>query len=220
LEDITQANQFHSFERLINYTFKNKFLLKTALSHPSKKNTEAYNYQRLEFLGDSVLGFIITQYLIVKYPNMDEGKLTYKRANIINRKTLAKSAIALSLNKHILIGKSIDTITEKILCDSYEALIGAITLDSNIKNASFFIDKTLLDNIKEYETKTNHKGKLIESCRFKKIMLPKYDTIKKNNFISKVAFGKKNYYGIGKTKKEAEDAVSKKILEKIKESTL
>ncbi len=218
MENITQAKQFQVFEKLINYKFKNKLLLKSALSHPSKKNIKEYDYQRLEFLGDSVLNFIVTKYLILKYPNMNEGELTYKRANIINRKTLAKSATALSLNKYILTGNSINTITEKILCDTYEALIGAITLDSTIKDISFFIHKTLLDNIKQYETKTNHKGKLIELCRFKKIVLPKYHTTKENNhFISKVAFdkNKQTYYGVGKTKKEAEDIVSKEILKKL-----
>ena len=215
--------EFNFLEDLVGYHFNDKSLIKDALTHPSTPHqTNSNNYQRLEFLGDSVLNFIVTTNLIDRYPRISEGDLTTKRANIINKKTLSKCAKAIGLNQHMLIGKSIDKVTEKKLCDTYEALIGAIMLDSNIKEVTTFIKKTLLNDIKAYRTKTNYKGKLIEFCRKNKISSPKYKTEKKEClFISEVTLlnDEKTYYEKGGTKKEAENNLSKKILailEKIK----
>ena len=120
------------------------------------------------------------------------------------------------LKKYLLISDSIDKITDKMFCDTYEALIGAITLDSNIEKAESFIKATLLSNIRKYETKTNYKGKLIEFCRTNNFPLPKYTTQKKGLlFISKIKTTKIKVVSKGKgdTKKEAENQVSKKALE-------
>ena len=220
--NILQTKKIQDFENLINYHFNNKSLIKTAFTHPSFDNHDkSIKFQRLEFLGDSVLNFIVTNNLIISHPQMDEGRLTSKRADIINSKTLSKSAKELNLEKYILVGNSIKIITEKMLTDTYEAIIGAISLDSNIKNAGLFIKKTLLNDVKKFESKTNYKGKLIEFCTSKKISIPKYITNKKyNNFISEIILEneKDTAYGKGKTKKEAEHDVSRKILKKIKQT--
>ena len=222
MENILQTKKIQDFENLINYHFNNKSLIKTAFTHPSFDNYDkSVKYQRLEFLGDSVLNFIVTNNLMISHPQMDEGRLTSKRADIINSKTLSKSAKELNLQKYILVGNSIKIITEKMLTDTYEAIIGAISLDSDIKNAGLFIKKTLLNDVKKFESKTNYKGKLIEFCTSKKISIPKYITNKKyNNFISEIVLEdeKDTVYGKGKTKKEAEHDVSRKILKKIKQT--
>ncbi len=213
--NIIKVRKKQSFEDIIDYNFNNQSLLKNALTHPSINKKKLSEYQRLEFLGDSVLNFIVTMNLISANPIIDEGQMTKKRANIINKKSLSKCAKEIGLKKYLLIGGSINKITDKMFCDTYEALIGAITLDSNIEKAESFIKSTLLSNIKKYETKTNYKGRLIEFCRTNNFSLPEYNTKKKGLlFISKIKKIKIKAIcqGKGNTKKEAENQVSKKAL--------
>ena len=219
MENIIKLN---SFELKIGYCFNNKSLIKNALTHPSiSSQKNSISYQRLEFLGDSILSFAVAIYLIESHPNIDEGELTIKRSNIVNKKSLAKCAKAINLDKYILVGESINKITEKMLCDTYEALIGAIMLDSNIKTATTFIKNTLLNNIKSYKTKTNYKGELIEFCIKNEFSIPDYTTKKnKESFISKVTLSntQQTYQERGTTKKEAENNLSKEILSILKKT--
>tara|TARA_Y100000768_G_scaffold328148_1_gene266009 strand:+ start:2461 stop:3117 length:657 start_codon:yes stop_codon:yes gene_type:complete len=209
--------ELKSLEKKINYTFRDKNLGRYALTHPSINNSKIKNqYQRLEFLGDSVLNFIVSKYLIECFPEINEGELTIRRANIINRKSLSMCAESIKLNNFLIKGLSVNKITEKMLCDTYEAIVGAIVLDSNIKIATIFVENTLLKKICEFQTQTNFKGKLIEFCIKKNISTPKYITRQKDNFFrTKVVFlqkDRKPIYADGYTKKEAENKVSEKLL--------
>jgi len=209
-------------EKEINYIFRDKSLIQDALTHPSANNCGLKSqYQRLEFLGDSVLNLIITTSLLKDFPNINEGALTIKRSQIINRKTLSKCAKAIKLDNYLIVGKSVNIITEKILCDTYEALIGAIKLDSNIESANTFVNKTLLKKIESYRTQTNHKGELIEYYSKNKMLCPKFITeLDNHSYISKVTLEAniKTFFASGKTKKEAENNLSKKILYFLKKS--
>ncbi len=122
--------------RRLTYTFRQTELLERALTHRSKSNV---NYERLEFLGDSVLGFAISSELYNRYPNLYEGELTRLRASLVNKNTLAALARDIELGNHLRLGegelKSGGFDRDSILADSLEALFGAVRQDSSMDEA-------------------------------------------------------------------------------------
>jgi len=118
--------------RRLSYTFRRPELLARALTHRSKS---AENYERLEFLGDSVLGFAISSELFHRYPNLYEGELTRLRASLVKKETLASLAREIGLGKNLSLGegelKSGGFDRDSILADSLEAIFGAICMDSS-----------------------------------------------------------------------------------------
>ncbi len=135
----------------IGYEFKNKALLNMALTHISYANEKGIeSNQRLEFLGDSILSFVVAEYIYKNFKDLDEGKLTEMRAGAVCEKSLAKVANELELGEGILFGRSEagnKTVRPSILCDTYEAVLGAIYLDSNIETARKWILGNLTDTI-------------------------------------------------------------------------
>lgn len=132
----------------LGYTFQNQALLHKAMTHVSlanEKNIESN--QRLEFLGDSVLSFVVASYLYDKFPHLDEGRLTEMRANAVCEKSLAVAARKLDLGSSIRFGKS-ETVCggkdkDSILADTFEAVLGAIFLDGGIEPAREWIMQQL-----------------------------------------------------------------------------
>ena len=208
--------KINNFESNINYVFSDKKLLIKALSHSSLVEKHD-SYEVMEFLGDSILNFVVTKYLFEKYNRLDEGKLTEKKSRLINSKTLSKVANEINLKNNIRIGKSLEKITNSIISDCYEALVAAIYLDSNFKNAEKFIKKSLLNNSFCLETEMNYKGKLLEICIQKKISKPIFDTrlLEKKIFKTRIEIKSLNIinYATGKSIKQAEKRASKKILQ-------
>tara|TARA_Y100001980_G_C14554272_1_gene340705 strand:- start:511 stop:1155 length:645 start_codon:yes stop_codon:yes gene_type:complete len=208
--------KINNFESNINYVFSDKKLLIKALSHSSLVEKHD-SYELMEFLGDSILNFVVTKYLFKKYNKLNEGKLTEKKSRLINSKTLSKVANEINLKNNIRIGKSLEKITNNIISDCYEALVAAIYLDSNFKNAEQFIKKSLLNNSFCFETEMNYKGKLLEICIQKKISKPIFDTrfLEKNIFETRIEIKSLNIinYATGKSIKQAEKRASKKILQ-------
>lgn len=136
----------------LGYEFKNKDLLKTALTHISlanEKNIESN--QRLEFLGDSILSFTVAEYIYKKYPTLNEGRLTEIRAASVCEIALAKAARRLDLGSDIMFGKSEAVCGGKykdsILADTFESVLGAIFLDSGIEEAKKWALTQLADTI-------------------------------------------------------------------------
>lgn len=139
-------------EKKIGYKFKNKQLLKNALTHKTyafeAKTPVEYN-ERLEFLGDSILGFVVAEELYHENKYFSEGELTRRRSTMVNNKFLAKRAMELDLGKHILFGageiKQEGFKNPTNLANSLEALIGAVYLDSDLKTVGNFIRKNIFD---------------------------------------------------------------------------
>ena len=127
-------------EKSLKVNFKNKNLLDRSLTHKSfNKN---YNNEKLEFLGDRVIGLVISKKLLSLYPNEEEGIIDKKFATLVNKKTCAKIGIQLNLKKYIKTGNSYKVLKssdEKILSDSCEALIGALYLDQGLNITEKFI---------------------------------------------------------------------------------
>ena len=134
----------------LSYKFKNIKLLKTALTHSSYANEIKMritdNNERLEFLGDTILNLIVSQYLYKKYPNYPEGELTKIRAKVVCESSLAFAARKIDLGKYLLLGKGEESTggrdRESILADASEALVGALYMDSDFET----VNKLLLMN--------------------------------------------------------------------------
>ena len=217
---MTKINIFQ-FEKNINFKFKNKSLINDALTHKSsdpKKNNE-----KLEFLGDRVLGLVISKKLFDLYPNESEGMLDKKFATLVNRKTCCEVAWSINIQNYIIIGNNKKTIKksdEKILSDCCEAIIGAIYIDRGfdvVKNFILRIWKRFID--KSDITILDPKTKLQEYSLKKYKKLPFYNLVSssgpRHNPIYKISvsiIGSKSFIGQGNSKQQAEQDGAFKLL--------
>lgn len=130
-----------NFQRILKYTFNDESLLKQAFTHTSYSSEKklSYNNQRLEFLGDAVIEIIVTDHLFCRFPYKAEGELTVIRASIVQKTTLANFAREISIQNYLLLGKGereqLGKERDSNLCDAFEALIGAIYVDSGLEEA-------------------------------------------------------------------------------------
>ena len=201
-------------EKKINIVFKKKDLLKKSLTH--KSFDKEINNEKLEFLGDRVLGLVISKKLLEIYPDEKEGILDKKFASLVNKKTCVEISKKLNLQKYIL---TIDNrfkknilIEDKVLADSCEALIGAIYQDHNFKIAEKFILNFWSDHIKKsIITQIDAKTKLQEFSLKKYKKLPTYKIISNTGPRHKPLFkvgvkleNSKFFISEGKSKKDAE----------------
>lgn len=147
-------------EERINYHFSNKMYLKTALTHSSYANEERglKSNERLEFLGDSVLSIIVSQYLFELYKNKQEGDLTKLRASLVCEKTLAEFARSIDLGGHLLLGRGEQNSGGRerpsILSDAFEAVIAAIFLDGGMEEAKKFVLSFVIEELKKPVART------------------------------------------------------------------
>ena len=129
-------------QEAINYKFRRPEMLRAALTHTSGANTRAGSNERLEFLGDSVLGLITCELLFVRFPDYQEGDLTKVKSVVVSRKTCARFSQALGLGEFLFMGKGVSTygeIPENMLADVFESLVAAIFLDGGWEEAKAFV---------------------------------------------------------------------------------
>ena len=208
-------------ETKIKYKFSNIELLKQSLTHKSF-NTRTNN-EKLEFLGDRVLGLIISKKLIENYPNDKEGIIDKKFANLVNKNKCVTIAAKINLKKFMLLGssyKGLKRSDDKIIGDCLEALIGAIFLDSRFKDA----EKVVLSLWKELLEKSDitpvdAKTKLQEYTLKKYKILPEYISYKQSGPQHSPIFkvdvripNSKKYSAEGKSKKNAEQNAAKNLI--------
>ena len=208
-----------TIEDLLSYKFNDKSILKLALTHSSQKSNP-YNYERLEFLGDSIINFIVSECLFLKEQKSDQGILTSNKSSFVSRRNMSLLGQSMNLIDYAIIHKSVDltssSTVDRINSDLYEAIVAAIYLDSNYKIVKDFIYKTLLDfkSVKE----DNYKGKLNELCNQKKINEPIYNLISDSGpdhnkkYEVKVSINKKIFFGFGTKIKEAEINAARQAL--------
>ena len=210
----------------LGYAFKDEGLLKQALRHRSMGKD---SNERLEFLGDSVLNFIIAAELFRRYPNIKEGELSRLRANLVNGEVLADLASGFKLGGYLQFGsgelKSGGGKRKSILADSMEAVIGAIYLDSDFKTTERYVldwFTKLLDETTEV-AKKDPKTELQELVQMRKLPLPVYKVAKTTGAAHarvftvscKVADVENPTLGTGPNKRIAEQEAAEKMLEKI-----
>tara|TARA_B100000886_G_C20304272_1_gene441054 strand:- start:23 stop:688 length:666 start_codon:yes stop_codon:yes gene_type:complete len=216
-----------TIERSINYNFKNKDYLIQAFTHKSMDKGPRNNYERLEFLGDSVLDLIISKELINEFPEGDEGLLTEKRASLVQKSYLASIGKLLNLMDNLKINPNVNLRVEKIankqLANMFESLLGALYLDGGILPCENLILKTVWAHREIAWEKTNYKGKLIEYCHSKDIEGPVfelkdiYGPDHQRVFEIQVKIGSKVFKsGTGTNKKTAEQIAARIALDDLK----
>ena len=218
-------------EEKIQYIFKNKEHIFTAITHSSFANEKRmknpkYN-ERIEFLGDSVLGLVISEYLYKMYPNLPEGVLTITRSKIVCENSLAKCANDIELGRFLMLGRGEEQSGGRkklsILSDAFEALIGALYLDGGFELAKVFILKymeNIIKNCVEGKVFYDFKTQLQETVQKKSDQTIAYKLVEESGpdhnktfvsqvYINNVVFGT----GAGHSKKESEQNAAKNALE-------
>ena len=215
------TENFINLEKKINYSFKNKIYLSTALTHSSKSKN---NNERLEYLGDAVINLAISDYLIKNFTDLDEGFLSILRSNLVSRATLSKVASQLGLESYLKIGKSLLNQENKkisIYGNAFEAIIGGIYLDKDFSQAASVVINLLEQEIESLKkTKTKDKKTLLqEELQQRKVDLPVYKLNYENdesfNVICEVQELDLLSEGKGKNKKEAEQNAAANLLKKL-----
>ncbi len=172
-------------EEKLGYEFHTKSLLRLALTHPSVAHDDpdkAPHNQRLEFLGDAVLGLILTQELYNRFPELEEGPLTKARAQMVNRRTLADQARRLELGQHLLLSHGEETSGGRqrtsCLADAFEALMGAVFMDGGFEAAREVIVRVFnqsFGELRELPNLENPKGELQEILQRESTEPPRYE---------------------------------------------
>ena len=172
-------------EQRLGYAYRDRALLETALSHSSYANERCQqplaSYERLEFLGDSILGFVTAEYLYSVFPTKPEGELTRIRAELVCEKNLAEVARSLHLGDYLLLGHGEAQTGGRdrsgILCDVMESLIAAAYLDGGFAAAKGIIDRLILTRLTEVVKTHDYKTELQELVQQKKNQHLTYELI-------------------------------------------
>lgn len=218
----------NKLEQNMGYEFKDSTLLKTALTHSSYANEAGkgtkYN-ERLEFLGDSVLSLIVSEYLFEAFPKMPEGELTKLRASLVCEKSLAKFSQKLEVGEFLLLGNGEEIsggrTRPSILADAFEALLAALYLDSDMERAKEYVLEFVKEALKEskpsfkdYKTMLQE---IIQQNREETVryhLVGEYGPDHDKRFVVEVHLNSNVIgHGEGKSKKEAEQQAAKEALE-------
>ena len=221
----------NELEKAIGYQFRNITLLQNALSHSSYANERWHDSlksnERLEFLGDSVLGMLVADHLYRTFPGRPEGELTRMRADMVCEKTLAKVANQLGLGQHLLLGRGEELgggrNRESILADAVESVIAACYLDGGMDAAVQFIQKFILVNVPTNKLQnTDYKTALQELVQQKKNQTLAYRLVGESGpdhdkeFRVELTLNDELVgIGTGSSKKRAEQAAARQALEKL-----
>lgn len=215
----------HPLEKRIGYRFSNPALLTEALTHPSvghEKQKRHVDNQRLEFLGDAVLQLIITQHLFARYDEAGEGRLTTRRSRLVSREALKVHAARLELGQHLLMGRGEEASggrqRDSTLGDAFEALLGAIYLDSDLETVRRFILGEMREDLEQIEhepLEVNPKGQLQELLQAISPRSPAYELLSQHGREHEKTFSVRVVWegqvlgeGTGRSKKQAETAAA------------
>ncbi len=217
----------------LGHSFRDDNLLRLALTHPSiahEANAATAHNQRLEFLGDSVLGLILSRALYEKFPEADEGALTKSRAKLVNAGSLAARARQLGLGTHLILSRGEENTGGRerasALADAFEAVLGAIFLDGGFEAARDFVQREFaadFESLTEAVDIENPKGELQELLQAKSPHAPEYEFIAATGPDHDRLFecavhhaGAELARGTGKSKKAAESTAALAALEKLR----
>ncbi|MDR1614413.1 MAG: ribonuclease III [Campylobacteraceae bacterium] len=215
-------------EQRLGYQFKDIELITQALTHKSYKKNK--NNERLEFLGDAVLDLIVGEYLYIKFPAQAEGELSKLRASLVNDKSFKKLALELNLGSYMFISSAEENnegrIKDSLLSNVFEAIVGAIYLDSSIENTKKTVISLLEKVYPKIDLQTlfqDYKTLLQELTQEHFGVTPEYTLLRSSGPDHKKEFemavllkGKKLANARGSTKKDAEQSAAKKALEILK----
>jgi len=210
-------------ELLKKLELSNSKLLKMSFTHSSFlnenfSNTDLESNERLEFLGDSVISYIVAEYIYEKYPNLTEGDMSKIRSLVVQRSSLANLAKELDLQRHMILGKGEEKnngrIKESNLCDLFESFIGCCTLELGIQKTKIFFLELIsykIDSIVKKQMFNDPKSKLQELLQERKLPLPEYITELNNSglFETNIIINNKSYgKATGERKVDAEKSAA------------
>ena len=213
-----------TLESIVGHHFLDSKLLDRAMTH---RSFSSFNNERLEFLGDSVLGIIVSGILYRLYPDSKEGELTRMRAQVVKKETLAQIARRQQLGNHLKLGGSAakggGTENDSILADALEALIGAVYLDAGLEQAQITVEAVFEEELSAIDpgrTAKDPKTELQELLQSKGLLLPKYKVESISGSSHEPDFVVSCYVegnqlvqtGTGSSRKSAEQAAAKKLL--------
>jgi ribonuclease-3 len=233
--DLDGPEHISLLEKKIGYRFKNKDLIIEALTHRSmlgelKPGEAGITYERLEFLGDSVLALVTTDFLVRNFPEENEGQLTQKKSLLVSKTVLSKKAESINLKEHVILSDNAfkggvhgqDSIQTAVL----EAIIGGIYLDGGLEPSREMIEKVILDDVDvifDHSDHVNYKSHLQEWTQSKFKTYPKYRIRSTTGpehdkiFVVEVRAGHGvSGKGRGKSKKDAEQMAAKEALQKLR----
>lgn len=227
-----QSKNLLDLEHKLNYYFNDRNLLKNALIHRSYSNEnkkyKKINNEKLELLGDSVLSLIVIEYLLQKFPNETEGNISKIKAMSVSEPVLAKVSRAMNVGEFLLMSKGEQLNGGKdrdsILADAFEAILGAIYLDSNFKDAQTYVLyhlKNYIDNIENDEDIIDYKTILQEYTQKKYKKVPEYRKLSESgpdhlkHFEIEVRVDKYSGIGVANSKKRAEQVAARDLYKKL-----
>ena len=209
----------------LGYVFRNKELLQTALTHASGAEAAVLSNERMEFLGDAVLAYVICDYLYERLPNTLEGEMTKVKSSVVSRATCQKVCKQLGLDKFLILGRGLgrsNRIPDSIFANTLEAFIAAVYLDGGMEEARKFILRVFLEDIDEMLQDSdahNHKSVLQHHCQKYRGYIPEYKVLSivgpehRKMFNVQVCVGGSCFPPAwGVTKKEAEQRAAENAL--------
>ena len=220
-----------SLEERIAYRFQDPGLLDQALSHRSFRHENPrgreLDNERFEFLGDAILGFLVSRMLFARYPEKREGDLSRLRAHLVSTRHLAGKARALALGRHLQVGRGEERSggrdKESILADGYESLLAAVYLDGGLEAAEGFVEREFRSGVEAaigVETPRDDKSQLQEALHARGESEPVYHVIeamgpdhRKTFEVSVEVQGQEAGRGVGRSKKAAQQAAARQALE-------
>jgi ribonuclease-3 len=228
------VSNFVELQQRLGYRFQDENLLRLALTHPSiahEASPATAHNQRLEFLGDSVLGLVLSRQLYESFPEADEGLLTKSRAKVVNAGSLAEHGRALNLGAYLILSRGEENTGGRerasALTDAFEALLGAIFLDGGLDAAREFILREFAGDFNRLADSSgieNPKGELQELLQSRSPRAPEYQLVSASGADHNRDFecavlhdGAELARGRGKSKKAAESDAAQAALKKLRE---
>ena len=226
-----QQQQIERLCRHLGYEFTDQSLIQKALTHRSASN---HHNERLEFLGDAVLGMVVAKALFAKFPNVDEGQLSRMRSSLVKGKTLAVIAKEINLGDYIYLGegelKSGGFRRASILADAFEAVIGAVYLDSGFEQASGLILKLYGERLTQLDpdsVRKDPKTRLQELLQSQRFSLPEYELLSvtgephQQTFEVACTVSEKSIktFGTGSSRRNAEQLAAEKAIDVLQKTT-
>jgi len=219
--DITETQQLAAAEQALGLRFTHKAYLRTALTHASWTG-QTDNYERFEFLGDRVLGLVLTEYLVRQFPDADQGELTKRYHDLSNEQALARICRNLSLHQHIIHAPSQAGVTDRpsVQADIVEAVLAALYLDSGLEAARrFILANWVIPEELPAELDSNPKSELQEWAAARKLAAPAYLTVGQTGAAHEPVFemaveitGLGRTTGTGRSRKQAERDAARHFL--------
>ncbi len=228
MDDYFDIERLYACQRAINYHFRDISMLENALTHSSVKSADRPSYERLEFLGDSVVGLVIADHLYQLKPDFDEGELTKVKSDVVSTDGLAAAASVCGLESFLAIGRGIQMKNgppKSLIADVFEAVVGAIYLDRGYEAVRLYVLDHLhpfIEDALSDRSAKNFKSVLQQVAQREFRETPHYEVVRRSGpdhsrtYEVLAVLGARRYKSArGPTKKEAEQAAAKRALQEI-----